>query len=58
MVNVYAGSHSSCLLREQTLDFILRFMSKNLALEREEEDEREQQTGCGVSVELVNTVAI
>lgn len=58
MVNVYAGSHSSCLLREQTLDFILRFISKNLALEREEEDEREQQTGCGVSVELVNTVAI
>ena len=58
MVNVYAGSHSSCLLREQTLDFILRFISKNLAMEREEEDEREQQTGCGVSVELVNTVAI
>ena len=58
MVNVYAGSHSSCLLREQTLDFILRFISKNLAMEREEEDEREQQTGCGVSVELLNTVAI
>ena len=58
MVNVYAGSHSSCLLREQILDFILRFISKNLALEREEEDEHEQQTGCGVSVELVNTVAI
>ena len=29
-----------------------------LALEKEENDEREQQTGCGVSVELVNTVAI
>ena len=58
MVNVYAGSHFSCLFREQTLDFILRFISKNLAMEREEEDEREQQTGCGVSVELVNTVAI
>lgn len=29
-----------------------------LALEREEEAEREQQAGCGVSVELVNTVAI
>ena len=58
MVNVYAGSHSSCLLRELTLDFILRFISKNLALEREEEDEREQHTGCGVAVELVNTVAI
>ena len=30
-MNVYAGSHSSCLLREQTLDFILRFISKKNA---------------------------
>ena len=35
-----------------------RIAENGLALEREEEDEREQQAGSGVSVELVNTVAI